>query len=145
MQVREAMSSNPKTITIHDSLKSAAAQMRDADIGMVLVEDDSGDIRGILTDRDIAIRAVAEGVNPDREVADCVTQELISCHESDSVEDAAKLMEQEQVRRLLVRDEQERPVGVIAQGDLARAMGRSPLVGETVQEISQPGEQHRQH
>jgi CBS domain-containing protein len=145
MQVREAMSTDCQTVKMHDSLRAAAEHMRDDDIGMLLVEDDGGGIRGILTDRDIAVRAVASGVGPDEELASCVTEGLVACHEDDNLEDALRLMEQEQVRRLLVRDSNERPVGVLAQADVARAMGRSELVGETLQEISQPGGDHSQH
>lgn len=144
MQVREVMSTDCQTVKMHDSLRAAAEHMRDDDIGMLLVEDDNG-IRGILTDRDIAVRAVASGVGPDEELASCITEELVACHEDDALEEALRLMEQEQVRRLLVRDANDRPVGVLAQADVARAMGRSELVGEALQEISQPGGDHSQH
>lgn len=85
------------------------------------------------------------GFAPDQELGSCITEDLVVCHEDDSLDDALRLMEQEQVRRLLVRDAGERPVGVLAQADIARTMGRSELVGEALQEISQPGGDHSQH
>jgi CBS domain-containing protein len=145
MKVSEAMSNRCETVKIKESLQAAARHMRDADIGMLFVEDENGEFCGVLTDRDIAVRAVAAGVDPKQEIQACITNDLISCHEDDSVEDAAKLMEREQVRRLLVRDASERPVGVLAQADLARVLGRSDLVGEVLHDISRPGGKHSQH
>ncbi len=145
MQVRDIMSTNCETIKIRDSLQAAAQHMRDADVGMLLVEDDQGKICGVLTDRDIAVRAVAAGVDPNQEIQACTTNEIVACSEDDTIEQAAQLMEREQLRRLLVRDTKGQPVGVLSQADIARALGRSELVGEVLHDISRPGGKHSQH
>ncbi len=145
MQVREAMSHDCKTVNIDDTLKVAAEHMRDDDIGMLLVEDGGGQLRGIITDRDITVRAVARGLGPDHKLQGCISEDLVSCHEDDSLEDAIALMEKEQVRRLLVRDANDKPVGVLAQADIARVMGPSGKLGEAVEAISRPGGKHTQH
>jgi predicted transcriptional regulator len=145
MQVREVMTTNCQTVKMTESLRAAAARMREDDIGMLLVEDDAGKICGIVTDRDIAVRGVADGAPPDAAVQQCMTPELVACRAEADLEEAAQIMEREQVRRLLVRDVDERPVGVLAQADIARALGRDKLVGEAVERISQPGGKHSQH
>jgi predicted transcriptional regulator len=145
MQVSEVMNRHCETVPMNESLKTAAAHMREADIGMLLVEDGSGKISGIVTDRDLAVRGLADGKSPDSPVRECMSSELIACHAEDDLEQAAQLMEREQVRRLLVRDADERPVGVLAQADVARALGRSGLAGEVVEKISQPSGKHSQH
>lgn len=144
MQVRDAMSERCVTVKRNDSLQTAAGKMRDEDIGMLLVEDESGKICGVVTDRDLAVRALARGLGPDQAVAPCVTEQLVSCRQEDRLEDALRLMEQEQVRRLLVCADSDRPIGVLAQADIARIMGRSELLAEVLQEISQPGGDHSQ-
>ena len=144
MKVKDAMSRHCERIKIDESIKTAAQCMRDKDIGMVLVEDDKGEICGLLTDRDIACRAIAEGWDSNAEIGSCMSGDVISCHEEDDLEQAADLMEREQVRRLLVRDVQGQPCGVLAQADVARALGRSPLIGEMLGEISQPTGKHSQ-
>lgn len=145
MQVRDAMTKDCKQVAAAESLRTAASRMRDEDIGMLLVQGKDGAIAGILTDRDITVRGVAAGADPEQSVDCCLTEDLVKCADSDSLQDAARLMEQEQVRRLLVVDTNGRPAGVLAQADIARALGRSELVGEALQEISQPGGDHTQH
>jgi CBS domain-containing protein len=137
MQVRDAMTPECKCIRTHDSLREAATLMRDCDIGMLLVEDAQGGF-GVITDRDIAVRGVAEAASPDEPVERFMSRGVISCGLNAELQEAAHLMEQEQVRRLLVTDEKGRPCGVLAQADLARVSGRSELIGELLQEISQP-------
>jgi len=145
MKVQELMTDECEIVSLNETLRSAAEHMRDADVGMLLVEDDKGEVCGVLTDRDIAIRAVANGRDPNEPIEACITRELISVHENDSIEDAAQLMEQEQVRRLLVCDQNDRPVGVLGQADLARGADNFNLVGQVLHEVSQPQGRHWQH
>lgn len=145
MRVSEVMNTDCETVKMSDSVRKAAECMRDKDIGMVLVEDQQGKVTGICTDRDIAIRCISHGGSADDKVEGCMTKDVISCSEDDDLETAADLMEREQVRRLMVCDANKRPVGVLAQADVARALGRSSLIGEMVNEISRPTGQHTQH
>src|SRR5699024_6573787 len=91
------------------------------DIGAVLVEDPQG-VCGIITDRDITCRAIAEGRAADTPVDACMSRDLLTCSTRDDLYDAVELMMREQVRRLLVLDLDERPVGILAQADVAEAI-----------------------
>ena len=112
--------------------------MRDLNIGFLPVSEGTG-IIGVVTDRDIVVRALAEGMDPDRAlVSDIMTTPILTCSEQDSIEQAAKLMEEKQVHRLLVLDEQGKMCGVLSLGDLAAKAHTQQLVGEAVEYISQP-------
>lgn len=144
MRVSEAMTRNCEAVTLSDSLQNTAARMRDRDIGALFVNDDRGEVAGIITDRDIAVRAVAEAADASRPVSEYMSRDVISCYEDDDLEQAARIMEEQQIRRLMVCDHSDRPIGVLAQADLARALGRAPLTGEMLRDISEPGGQHSQ-
>lgn len=145
MRVAEAMTHGYQRVKAADSIRSAAELMRYHNIGMLLVEDTEGEIRGTITDRDITTRALAEGATSDSPVERYMSADLISCHSDDGLYDAVELMEREQVRRLLVRGADERPVGVLTQGDVAIAIGTYGVAGELVEEVSQPSGKHSQH
>lgn len=142
MLVGEAMTRGIRGIQAGTSLRHAAQLMRDQDIGMVLVEGEQGDIAGLITDRDITCRAVAEGIAPEAPVEGVMSAEPISCHVDDDLYQAVEAMKQEKVRRLLVRNQDEEPVGVLAQADVAAAIATYGLAGEMLEEISQPGGRH---
>jgi predicted transcriptional regulator len=74
-----------------------------------------------------------------------MSRDVISCYEDDDLESAAKIMEEQQIRRLMVCDHNDQPVGMLSQADIARALGRAPLTGEMLRNISEPGGQHTQH
>jgi CBS domain-containing protein len=118
--VRDLMTSNPHIVGADDSIADAARAMRDGDIGAVIVHD--GDrVRGILTDRDIVIRAVADGRAPDEVTAgEIASAELAAIAPDADPLEAVRLMEARAVRRLLVVDG-ETAVGIITMGDLAVA------------------------
>src|SRR3990172_1110464 len=121
MKARELMTSNPECVTRDDSPQHAAQLMRDHDIGFVPVVDDQTTMRlsGVITDRDIAIRAVAEGWAGGR-VGDAMSSGgLRTVHPDDNDKDVLRVMQDAQVRRIPVVDEGERLVGVIAQADIA--------------------------
>ena len=117
--IREVMTTAPETVGIASTLTEAAAKMKQQDAGAMVVVDDSKKVVGILTDRDIAIRAVAEGRDTKTtKVGDIASKDLKTLSPTDSVTDAVRLMRQQKIRRLPVV-ENGRPVGVVSIGDLA--------------------------
>ena len=116
--IRDVMTTDPITISSTSTVQDAARAMRDADVGPVVVMEEEA-VRGIVTDRDIAIRAVAEGRDPSgTTVGEICSEELITLEPTDSVEDAIRLMREKAVRRIPVV-ESGRAVGIVSIGDLA--------------------------
>jgi len=116
--VEQIMTINPRTVNMDDTAKDAAAVMRDSDIGDVIVIQD-GQVTGILTDRDIVVRAVAEGRDADStSVADICTTGIQAIEPDASVDDALRMMREDDIRRLPVV-KNGRPVGIVSLGDLA--------------------------
>lgn len=117
-QIKDVMTENPVTMQVTDTVRAAATRMREADIGDVVVMRD-GSVCGILTDRDITVRAVAEGNDPDTmKIGEICSAELVSVSAEDSVDDAVRIMREKAVRRLPVV-EAGKPVGIVSIGDLA--------------------------
>ena len=133
--IREIMTANPSTIEPGNSVVDAARIMKQEDAGVVPVTE-NGRLTGMVTDRDIAIRVVAEGKDPQsttvREVA---STDLVTVDPQQGLDEALRLMAQHQVRRLPVVEEDGRLVGVVAQADVAR-QGDDTKTGQVVQEIS---------
>jgi CBS domain-containing protein len=133
--IREIMTANPSTIEPGNSVVDAARIMKQEDAGVVPVTE-NGRLTGMVTDRDIAIRVVAEGKDPQsttvREVA---STDLVTVDPQQDLDEALRLMAQHQVRRLPVVEEDGRLVGVVAQADVARE-GNDAQTGQVVQEIS---------
>jgi CBS domain-containing protein len=118
--IREVMTENPKTVEASATLKEAAEIMASNDIGNVLVVEND-EVKGIVTDRDIVVRAVAKGESPeDCSVREVATTDVAVLGPDDSIDDAIKKMEEKDVRRLPVVDEG-KPVGIVSLGDLAKA------------------------
>ena len=116
--IQDVMTPDPITMPATTKLADAAARMRDANIGDVMVMRD-GDVCGIVTDRDIVVRAVADGKDPNStRLDDVCSEELTAVSPQDSVDDAVLLMCNRALRRLPVLDEG-RPVGIVSLGDLA--------------------------
>lgn len=134
--VRDGMTSNPRTVEPSTPLIEAAQVMRDADVGPVpIVEGDR--LAGMLTDRDIVVRAIAEGKDPQSTtVGEIASRDLVTIDPDQSLDEAARLMARHQVRRLPVVEEDGRLVGMIAQADIAQ-IGDDSLTGEVVERISQ--------
>ena len=134
-KVHEVMTGSPRCVTPETPVVEAAKLMLSDDIGSLPIVDGER-LAGVVTDRDIVIRAIAKGKDPSgmpvREVA---SRELITVHTDDNLADALKLMASQQVRRLPVVDENNRLVGVLAQADVA-AGAKEKAVGEMVEEIS---------
>lgn len=122
-EVREVMTPAPRTVLPAATLDEAASLMKVEDIGDVLVADGSGQLQGILTDRDIAIRAVAEGRDPSTtRVSDIMSPVVTTIGPSASVQEALDLMRLHDVRRIPI-EENETPVGIVSLGDLSSSRG----------------------
>ena len=138
MQLSEIMTRNVQVIAPDASLVDAARMMKDLDIGGIPVCD--GDrLQGFVTDRDIAVRAVAEGQDP----STCKVSEVMSrgsawCFEDHDVEEAGRVMEEKQVRRLAVLDRDKRLVGIVSLGDLALESEDEDFTGEVLERVSEP-------
>lgn len=135
MKLRDVMTPNPRAIEPSGSIQDAARIMRDEDTGVVPVVENGRPV-GLITDRDIVVRAVADGGRLDRQVRDIVSTDLVTVEPDVSTEEAARLMGERQVRRVLVC-ENERLVGIASIGDLAVKEGRDRRVGDTLEDISQ--------
>ena len=135
MHIRDVMTPNPRTVTPSDTIQNAARVMRDEDTGVVPVVE-NGRAIGMLTDRDIAIRAVADGSQPNRPVRDIITSAVVTATPDMSTREAAQLMSEHQIRRLPVV-ENERLVGIISLGDIAVKEGKDSRSGDTLQAISE--------
>jgi CBS domain-containing protein len=140
MKISEVMTPNPKTVKPGDSIQTAARIMRDEDTGVVPVVED-GRVAGMVTDRDIVIRAVADG-DFNAKISDIVTDDVITATPDMSTADAAALMSEHQIRRLPVVDEDDRLVGIVSLGDLAVKEHRDSRMGETLENISDGVKRH---
>ena len=138
MKLSEIMSSDVAVIQPDDSLQFAAKKMRDRDIGFLPVCDGT-DLMGVISDRDITIRALAEGMDVSIMLCrDLMTVPALYCFDDQDVTEAAKVMQEHQVRRLVILSrDNERVVGVISLGDLARN-GIMDLSGKVLQRVSAP-------
>jgi CBS domain-containing protein len=134
--VQELMTSNPKTIESSATVVAAAKLMRDEDTGIIpIVEGDR--LVGTITDRDIAIRVVAEGKDPQATtVGEIASRDLITVDPQQDLDEALRLMAQHQVRRLPVVEEDGKLVGILAQADVARE-ATAEQTGRVVEEISE--------
>ena len=135
--IREAMTSNPCSIDATQTVAYAARMLRDEDVGVApIVEGEK--LVGVLTDRDIAIRVVAEGRDPQSTtVREVVSSDLVTIDPQQNLDEALRLMAKHQVRRLPVVEEDGRLVGIVSQADVARESD-DKRTGELVEEISQP-------
>ena len=119
-KIRDFMSSYLETIPAGDSVKNAAARMRAFDIGCLLVRDDQ-ELVGVITDRDIAVRVTAAGKNArTTAVSEVMSPGIICCSEDQDVDEVARMMEINQLHRLVLIDRDGHPTGIVSLGDLAR-------------------------
>jgi CBS domain-containing protein len=142
MRVAEVMTRDVRLIEPNQTIRDAARLMAEMDAGIMPVRE--GDrLVGMITDRDIAVRAVAQGRGPDTPVREVMTDEVKYCYEDDDTNDVARNMADIQVRRLPVLTREKRLVGIISLGDMA-VSDEAGKAGEAVAGISQPGGQHSQ-
>jgi len=138
MRVKDVMTEGVACARPNDSIALAAERMRDLNIGVLPVCGNKDKLVGMITDRDITVRATAEGCAPDQAtVGDCMTPEIVYCFEDQDVSEAANLMEERQIRRVAVLNEKKRLVGIVSLGDLAvKADGQ--LSSEALERVSEP-------
>ncbi len=138
MQLKEIITSPVETVAPKDSLTDAAKSMMNRDLGWLPVADD-GKVVGIITDRDIAIRGVAAGLDPKKtSVDEIMSKDVFSCSVDGTIEEACQMMEDEQVRRLVVLDDNDEIAGVVSLADLALHT-RGSQSSEVLQKVSEPG------
>ena len=142
MKVREAMTGNVRLTSPDRSIREAAQMMIDQDIGALPVGEDDR-LVGMITDRDIAIRAVARNLGPDTPVRDVMSKEVLYCFEDEDIELVAENMGEQQIRRMPVVNRQKRLVGILSLGDLAQGADEG-TTGHVVADISRRGGRHDQ-
>lgn len=142
MKVAECMSTDVRIVGPDLSIQDAARQMLDGDTGALLVGS-ADEPQGIITDRDIAVRAVAQGRGPDTPVSEVMTAEVVTVREDQDLEDAAILMSDRQVRRLAVLGGDGRLAGTISVGDLAKS-DDSDTAEAALTGAARTGGEHRQ-
>jgi CBS domain-containing protein len=138
MRLSNIMTGSIQTVAPGASLAEAARKMASGDIGSLPVCSDKRKIVGIITDRDITVRAVARGLDPNQtKVQDVMTREVLSCRADSDVEAACDLMEEKQVRRLVVTGSDDVPIGIVSLGDIALSL-RESQSGVLLKKVSQP-------
>ncbi len=141
-QIKDVMSSNFKWMAPDSPISQVAQQMRDMDCGfMPLAENDK--MIGMITDRDITVRAIAEGKDANTPARDVMTAKTYYCYDDQDVEEVCNNMGEIQVRRLPVVNRDKRLVGIVSMGDLAQSASR-PNVGQTQQQITAGVQEHKQ-
>ena len=135
MRISQIMTPNPDTAQPQDTLQAVAARMSRGDYGsMPVIEGER--LVGVITDRDIAVRAVGQGLGPETAVREVMTPDPVCVGPDSELEEAAGIMQQEQIRRLFVTDDDDRLVGVVALADVALE-DDADLSGRTLEEISE--------
>lgn len=138
MQVKDVMTREVEVISPDTTLDEAAQRMRAVAVGMLPVQD-GDEVVGVVTDRDMTVRAIARGLDPQTATAgEVMTPDVVHCYEDQTVEAAAEQMAANRVRRLVVLDRAQQLVGVISLDDLARADGHSGLAGQVLGYSSAP-------
>lgn len=136
MRAKEVMSNHPEFLPPTATLKEAADRMKSGDYGFVPIGENDRLI-GAITDRDLAIRAVASGKDPNTQVKDVMSKGIQYCFEDDDLTDIAKKMEELQIRRLVVLDKDKRMTGIISLGDIATKCPDLKLRAEIIEGVSE--------
>ena len=142
MKVSEIMTRDVRLLSPDQTLREAASLMAEIDSGALPVGENDR-LVGMITDRDIVIRAVAQGKSADTKVSDVMSKEMLYCVDTDDIDDVARNMGKAQVRRLPVVNSDKRLVGIVSLGDLARNDDPT-TIGRTVSRVSTPGGKHDQ-
>ena len=139
MQVKDVMTRGVECITPRETIANAAKKMKKLDVGALPICGDNDRLAGIITDRDITIRAIADGCAPQQtRVDEVMTPGIVFCFDDDDVAEAAHLMEDRQIRRLAVLNHDKRLVGIVSLGDLAVKSHNDRLSGEALERVSEP-------
>jgi CBS domain-containing protein len=143
VKVKDIMTADPTCITPGDTIRDAARQMKDNDCGLIPVVEDAKNRRltAVITDRDIAVRAVAAGKGPDTLVRDAMSDGPDAARPDDDLSRVEQIMTNRKVRRVPVVDQNNTVIGIVSQADLARQdrAASDQTVGKVVSEVSQPG------
>jgi CBS domain-containing protein len=140
MKVKDIMTKDPACCMPDTNLQAVARMMIDNDCGCIPVVDNEQSMKpvGVITDRDICCRTVAEGKNPlEMTAGDCMSSPSVTVSQETSIEDCCKLMEENQIRRIPVVDENGRCCGIVAQADIAQHAPKQET-GEVIRQVSQP-------
>ena len=137
MKVREVMTSDVQLASPNDTIQTVAQQMAQLDVGVMPIGEGRR-LQGMVTDRDIAVRGVAQGISPDTPISQVMTGNLEYVMADDDLDRAADKMADHQIRRLPVVDSNNELVGIISLGDLAQEH-KAKVIGRTLEEISEPG------
>jgi CBS domain-containing protein len=143
MKVNKVMTHDVRLLRPDQTISEAAVLMAEIDSGALPVGDNDR-LVGMITDRDIVIRALAQGKSGETKVAEIMSKEVLYCFDTDEVEEAARNMGKAKVRRLPVLNKDKRMVGIVSLGDLARKDDDSTTIGQTVTRVSTPGGKHDQ-
>jgi len=144
MKVSECMSRDVQVCAPDHSIQDAARTMQEIDTGVLPVAENDRMV-GMITDRDIAIRAVARGMGPETPVREAMSPEVLYCFEDDDIDEVAENMGEHQVRRMPVVNRDKRLVGIVSLGDISRsAEGRDGTAGRALSDVSEPSGLHNQ-
>jgi CBS domain-containing protein len=139
MRVADIMSRDVEVVPPEATLQQAAEKMRELDIGPLPVFE-GNHVIGVITDRDIAVRAVAEGRDPNTTtVREAMTEDLVFCFEDQDIDEVAQMMRDKQIRRLVVFDRWKNLAGIVSLGDLAVETDGAQPAGQVLKDVSQPG------
>lgn len=143
MRVKEAMTKDVELANPTQTIRQAALLMGKIDCGALPVADKDS-LVGMITDRDIAVRAVAAGKGPDTLVREIMSEEVLYCFDDQDIEEVARNLSNVKVRRLPVMNREKRLVGILSLGDMARKSSDTDPAGDALKAISQPGGEHSQ-
>ena len=143
MRVSEAMTRDVKICTPGQTIREVARTMGEIDAGAMPVGENDRLI-GMITDRDIAVRAVAQGKGPDTPVREIMSEHVEYCYDDENLDRVVQGMASVRVRRLPVVNREKRLVGILSLGDVARMEAQPNVIAEAVAEVSTPGGPHRQ-
>jgi uncharacterized protein (DUF2267 family)/CBS domain-containing protein len=136
-RIKQIETEHPEVISPEASLAEAAQKMKRLNVGTLPVCQ-GDELIGMLTDRDITVRAIAEGRDPKQTIVrEVMTPEVVCCHEDEDITEAVRLMEEKQIRRLPVKDGHQRLVGIVSLGDLAVRTRNERLAGEVLERVSE--------
>jgi len=137
MKVKQIMSQNVACVEPTLPISKAAEKMLELDVGFLPICENDG-LLGTVTDRDITIRAIPQGLDPRlTPVRDIMTQSVFFCYEDDDVDYVGRYMQEKEVRRMLILNRRKKLVGVVSLGDIAKTSGEEELAGETLGEIAE--------
>lgn len=143
MKIRDAMTRDVRMVRPDQTIREAAQLMAQMDIGALPVQDNDR-LVGMITDRDIAVRAIAEGKGAEAHIRDVMSNEIKYCYEDQSVEEVTRNMSEQRIRRLPVMNRDKRLVGILSLGDLALEEDSADGAGEALCGISRRGGEHSQ-